>query len=145
MPCKRHQRQQRRMGLGPEQRLPICRSTRMCKRFCTQRMGAVFGFKLGNELRHEGKTKNMTRMVQGLPGIMGQMVDKIWEGLSLAGNVGIYVCWLRPPNSRHLCLLPKCQKCWPDTSTTFCYVWPFFLPTKSCRGRLLPTQSLTKT
>jgi hypothetical protein len=31
-----------------------------------------------------------------------------------------------PPNDRHLCLLPTCQKCWPDTLATFCYVGPFF-------------------
>ncbi len=64
--------------------------------------------------------------------------------MGLAGNVRICVCWLHPPNDRHLCLLPTCRKCRPDTSATFCYVGLFFSPTKSCRGRLSPTQSLTK-
>jgi hypothetical protein len=40
----------------------------------------------------------------------------------LPGNVRICVCWLHPSNNRHLCLLPTCQKCRPDTSATFCYV-----------------------
>jgi hypothetical protein len=43
-------------------------------------MGTVFRFELQNELRHEGETKNVTRMVQGLPGILGRMVDKISGG-----------------------------------------------------------------
>ena len=39
--------------------------------------------------------------------------------ISLAGNVGIFVCRLHPPNDRHLCLLPTCRQCRPNTLVTF--------------------------
>jgi hypothetical protein len=44
----------------------------------------------------------------------------------LAGNVGMCVCQLHPPNDRHLYLSPTCQKCWSDMLGTFCYVGFFF-------------------
>ena len=47
--------------------------------------------------------------------------------MSLAGNVGICVCWLYHPNDRHFSQLPTCRECRPDTFATFCYLCqPFF-------------------
>ena len=53
---------------------------------------------------------------------------------ALAGNVGICVCRLHPPNAkdRHLYLSQTCRKCRPNTLKTFCYVGHFF----SCWGRV---------
>ena len=42
------------------------------------------------------------------------------HAVHLAGNVGICVCRLHPPNERHLCLLPICPQCQPNTLATFC-------------------------
>jgi hypothetical protein len=50
----------------------------------------------------------------------------------LAGNVGIYVCWLHPSNNRHFCLLLTCRHCRPNTSATFCYISQFL----GCRHRV---------
>ncbi len=44
----------------------------------------------------------------------------IAKGIPLAGNVGICVCRLHPPNDRHLCLSPTCRLCRADRSATFC-------------------------
>jgi hypothetical protein len=38
----------------------------------------------------------------------------------LAGNVGICVCRLHPPNDRYLCLLPTCCDMSADRLATFC-------------------------
>jgi hypothetical protein len=40
--------------------------------------------------------------------------------LVLAGSVGICVCRFHPPYDRHLCLLPTCRQCWPNTLAPFC-------------------------
>ncbi len=38
-------------------------------------------------------------------------------GSTLAGNVGICVCRLHPPNDRHLCLSPTCRDMSADRPT----------------------------
>jgi len=40
--------------------------------------------------------------------------------ITLAGNVGICVCRLHPPNDRHLCLSTTCRDMSADRSATFC-------------------------
>ncbi|KAL3809629.1 hypothetical protein ACHAXA_010604 [Cyclostephanos tholiformis] len=40
--------------------------------------GTVYGFELGNELRHKGKIKNVTRIVEAYREL-GRMVDDIWD------------------------------------------------------------------
>jgi hypothetical protein len=40
--------------------------------------------------------------------------------VNLADKVGICVCPLHPPNTRHLCLSPTCQQCRAERSATFC-------------------------
>ncbi|KAL3910145.1 MAG: hypothetical protein SGILL_007810, partial [Bacillariaceae sp.] len=42
------------------------------------RLGTVFGFELGNELRHKGKIKNVTRIVNAYQEL-GEIVDEIWS------------------------------------------------------------------
>ena len=41
-------------------------------------LGTVYGFELGNELRHKGKSKNVTRMVEAYKDLRS-IVDEIWQ------------------------------------------------------------------
>ena len=52
--------------------------------------------------------------------------DKTKRLIHLAGNVGICVCRLHPPNGRHLCLLLTCRQSRPNTLATFSSVGLFF-------------------
>ena len=63
----------------------------------------------------------------------------------LAGNVGICVCRLHPPNDRHLCLSPTCRDMSARHVGDIQLSQPFFRLSGSCRGRLLPTHFPTCT
>jgi heparanase 1 len=41
-------------------------------------LGTVYGFELGNEVRHKGKATNVTRMVEAYREL-GRMVDEVWD------------------------------------------------------------------
>ncbi len=66
-----------------------------------------------------------------------------YDVMDPTGNVGICVCRLHPPNDRHLCLSPTCQKCRPDKSATFCdreslhFFVEFMICVRSLRQTLL--------